>query len=365
MGVSWIAFRSAEPQGASVIEEVIDSGESETSETPTTIDQEESEETEESDPIEEALEQYRIINNQADSYDYGEYAETNQLWQEFIGYRYALVQMQPNDQVPTLLLEWGMEDTETSVPSYYARVFQYDPDTKTVRQPTESIPDVGIRGGLSMAGDGYGIFSLSWSGGTGEGFVDRYTLDGDSLNRDDYWTGNIFEMPESLTFIEIEWHEIENLSALDSWTAPDSSGAESFDSDSGALPTDGDRIVLTGTVGTYDYDGIIAVLGPDPNVFGDESDESYLEFYRGLTYRVIVLDTPQTLRLLSGDRVAGDHYLSMEALMIYLGYVFPDGMDQYEGQHITFSIDPTNTWWPTSSDPPFGQPFTEDIHILD
>ena len=367
-GATWIASRSAESQETSVIEEVIDSGELEASETSATIDQEGAEETETtdgSDPIDEALEQYRIITGQADSYDFGEHDEINQPWFEFVGYRYALVQMEPDDPVPTLLLEWGMEHTETSVPLYAARVFQYDPDTKTVRQPTESIPDGGIRGGLSMAGDGYGIYSVSWSGGTGEGFVKRYTLDGDSLNRDDYWTGNIFEMPDSITFIEIEWHEIENLSALDSWTAPDSSEEATSESlepvDSGTLPTDGNRIVLTGTVRTCDYDEIIAVLGPDPN--GYKSNE--LEFLRSLTYCVIVLDTPQTLRLLSGDRAVGDHYLSMEALMINLGYAFPDGMDQYEGQHITFSIDPTNTWWPTSADPPYGQPYTEDVHVLE
>lgn len=40
-------------------------------------------------------------------------------------------------------------------------------------------------------------------------------------------------------------------------------------------------------------------------------------------------------------------------------------MDQYEGQHITFSIDPAATFWPSSADLPFGQPFTSDICILD
>ena len=130
-------------------------------------------------------------------------------------------------------------------------------------------------------------------------------------------------------------------------------------SESGTLPTDGNRIVLTGTVGTYDYDGIITLQGqPDPNA----SDES-LPFndYRSETYRVIVLDTPQTLSLLCGD-YSGD-YSSHEALMICINYA--DGMEQYEGQHITFSIDPANTWWPSDTSLPLGQPSTRDIHILD
>lgn len=153
-------------------------------------------------------------------------------------------------------------DTEISVSSSYALVFQYDPDTKTVRQPAEAIADGGIRGGLSMAGDGDGMMSMSWSSGTGEAFVKRITLEGDSLNQDTYWTGQIFEMPDSITLIEIEWHETGDPSALDSWTAPEPSGAEpSGLGGSDMLPTDGDRIVRTGTVGTYDYDEIVTLQG--------------------------------------------------------------------------------------------------------
>ena len=348
-GVVRIVLHSTKPQELSAIEDVNGQKELETSE--------ESETPGETDSVAEAMEQYRIIISQADSYEYYEY-ETESSWFELAGYRYALVQMQSGDPVPTLLLEMEERDTESSLLLYHARVFQYDPDTKMVRQSTEVIEDGGIRGGISMAGDGDGILSMEWSGGTGKGSVTRVTLDGDSLKRDICWTGQIFEMPESLTFHEIEWHESGDLSALDSWTAPDPGEAEvSEPVDGGTLPTDGDRIVLTGTVGTYDYDGIIALQGqPDPNGF----DKNSVEYAKSLTYRVIVLDTPQTLCLYSGE---ADDYFSNEALMINLCYA--DGMEQYEGQHITFSIDPDNTHWPSDTSLPFGQPFTRDIHILD
>ena len=352
-GVSRIIARPAGPQETAVIEDITDQEEPEETET-----SEEPEELEESSPIDEALEQYRIIISQADSYDYGEYAEADQPWEEFIGYRYALVQMQPDDPVPTLLLEWEMMYTDQSVSVYYARVFQYDPDTKTVRQPIETIPDGGIRGGLSMAGDGFGIYSLGWSSGTGEGSVERITLNGDSLNREIYWSGQIFEIPDSITFIEIEWHEIGDPSALDGWTAPDSDEeAPSEPTDSDALITDGERIVLTGTVGTYSYDEIIELQGePDPNAF----DEYHMKFAPKETYRVIVLDAPQTLSLYDGE---DDRYIGGKASMINLYYA--DGMEQYEGRHITFSIDPENTHWPSDTSLPLGQPFTNDIHVLD
>ena len=260
-GAARMASRSSEPQEPSAMEDDIGWEASEESEA--LEDRKEPEEPEEPDPVGEALEQYRIIISQADSYEYGEFHdEINLPGRELVGYRYALVQMQPDDPVPTLLLEREVMDTEISVSSSYALVFQYDPDTKTVRQPAEAIADGGIRGGLSMAGDGDGMMSMSWSSGTGEAFVKRITLEGDSLNQDTYWTGQIFEMPDSITLIEIEWHETGDPSALDSWTAPEPSGAEpSGPGGSDTLPTDGDRIVRTGTVGTYDYDEIVTLQG--------------------------------------------------------------------------------------------------------
>lgn len=351
-GVPRIADRLIEQQEPAAIEEVIDEEPEETafideeSEEPALIE----EEPEEDDPVDEAREQYRIIISQADSYEYGEAIPDL----ETIGYRYALVQMQPNDPVRTLLLEkeeGGWAYVKNTL------VFQYDPNTKTVYHPVEAIGS-DIRGGLSMAGDGYGMMSLAWSGGTGEGDVTRITLDGDSLNQDTIWTGRIDQMPDSITFIEIEWHEIGDLSALDDGAASDSGETSTSGSaDNGALPTDGDRIVLTGSVGTYGYDEIVELQGePDANAF----DERWMEYAQSRTYRVILLDTPQFLRLHSG---ADDDYFSSEARMISIEEA--DGMEQYEGQHITFSIDPAHSYWPSDTSLPLGQPITEDIHVLD
>ncbi len=346
-GAVQIASRFAESQEPSAMEDVID-----------IIDRKELSSMEDvilqmkSDPIDEALEQYRTIISQADSYEYGGISD---LDLEPAGYWYALVQMQPDDPVPTLLLK---EDAEGWTFMSHTRVFQYDPDTKTVHQPTGAIM-VGIRGGLSMAGDGNGILDTEWSGGTGMGSVSRITLDGDSLNWETYWTGRIDLMPDSITFIKIEWHEIEDLSALDSWTAPDSDGSETSETTgSDTLPTDEDRIVLTGTVGTYDYDEIVALQGePDPNA----CDENTLKWSQSMTYRVIVLDTPQTLRFYMIDEPGA--YSSREVSMINLVNV--DGMEQYEGQHITFSIGPGDAFWPTDTTLPLYQPIAWEIHVID
>ena len=302
---------------------------------------EDSETPEEPTPIDEALEQYRTIIGQAESYDFDERDILDSPWYEPGGYRYALVQMRQDDPVPTLLLEMEIKDTERSVSDYYGRVFQYDPDTKTVRQPAGTFGDGGIRGGLAMAGDGDGMFTSSWSSGTGEEWIYRITADGDSLNHELYWTGNMFEVPDSITSIAIEWHEVDDLSALDGWTAPESGEDAVSDEDgSSALPTDGDRIVLTGTVRICSFDEIVELLGQQ----GQPTFDDPYGYYQNRTYRVIVLDAPQTLYLRGSGNGPTRYYSSHEVSMINLEYL--DDMDQYEGRHITFSIDPDTTCWP-------------------
>lgn len=114
------------------------------------------------DPVADALEQYRIVVGQADTYLYDPDAEPSG------NYRYALVQMQPEDTAPTLLLE-----QETTDYLYYALVFRYDPESGSAIQLTGSLMEGmsqmgGYRGGLTMQGDGNGIRITEMSGGTGQ-----------------------------------------------------------------------------------------------------------------------------------------------------------------------------------------------------
>ena len=92
---------------------------------------------------------------------------------------------------------------------------------------------------------------------------------------------------------------------------------------------------------------------PDPNA-GPYTDKSQ-------TYRVIVMDAPQMLHL--RHRADSDRYSSKEVMMICIGLA--DCLDAYEGRHITFSIDPTATYWPNDWMVPLGQPLAEDINVLD
>jgi len=83
----------AEPSGSEG-----SNGEMETAPDATTL---EPEVPEPAEPVESALEQYRTIVNQEDTYDYGNEAMPD-------GYRYALVQMQADDAVPLVCFaNWG------------------------------------------------------------------------------------------------------------------------------------------------------------------------------------------------------------------------------------------------------------------
>lgn len=313
---------------------------------------EEPEEPEEAaDPAALALEQYRAIVTQADTYDYGSGGTPT-------GYTYALVQMQPGDTVPTLLLE-----QDTSEYLQFARVFQYDPESGTMHQPDNSLMEGtamvgGFRGGLSMMGDGNGIQVFEMYSGTGSTTISRATLSGDSLVTEIVWDGFFDQIPESLdNTIQIEWHDISDLSALDSWTPGADTSAQPSETDAAetTLPTDGDRIVFRGTLNSYSYDEVVTLQSePDPNA--GWSDTSAV-------FWLILPDPPQPMTLRSGDGLG-----SREGTVNMINVSYAAGLEdlkQYAGQPLIFSIDPDTTWWPSDTSLPLGQPSAGgEIHVL-
>lgn len=301
--------------------------------------------------LEQALEQYRLIVSQADSYSYSSYPVTPTGY-----YRYALVQLETGDPVPTLLLSQEGDDYSDRV-----RLFQYDPETDQVIQPEESLEEYSGGGGyaseLSLQGDGMGLGLSEISGGTGSTVMTRITLQNGALVREEQWSGRMDAADsEKPDFVDIPWHDISDLSALDSWT-PEAGmtqqGGSSADSSAESeLPTDGDRIVFTGTVGTYSYEEVIALQGcPDPNAPWSDSSQ---------TFRLIVLDTPQEMELQSGDPVGPPRRDTVRLISV----AYAEGLEQYDRQHLTFSIDPKATYWPSDSSMPVGQPSTRDVHVL-
>ncbi|MBQ7574181.1 MAG: copper amine oxidase N-terminal domain-containing protein, partial [Clostridia bacterium] len=374
------------------------------------------ESTDTNQQMDDALEQYRSIVGQADTYQYDPYGYATPSGK----YRYALIRMQSDDTVPTLFLE-----QESTDGMYYMRAFKYDINTKEIHQPAEGLTEGvgqvgGFRGGIGIAGDGNGLIIME-GGSRGYATFYRVTLDGDTLEKNVEWDGNMFQSDPGISTTEIDWHDISDLSAFSDWSvngeksinvyfdnyniiingedksdAPEDSKPfiynsrtyiplryisellgkdvnwdgetstiyinesdisndempEQAETDTVNEPiTDGERIVLTGTVGAYSFDEVLALQGvtyPNP----DPGSEKYKTFY------LIVLDTPQTVTANNADGELD----SRTAKIIDVSYA--DDMVQYVGQHITFSIDPHMTGWPSDTSLPLGEPSTRDIHIL-
>ena len=323
-----------------------ESGEGESSEEETG-EEESSETVREVSPNEEALEQYKLIISQASNYNF----DKPETLSATGNYRYALVQLQPNDPVQTLLLS---QETEYYI--YYVRVFQYDPNTKTVLQPSESIQEK--KSVLTMMNDGNGLCMHSPPSGAGEISISRITLEGDKLRDEIVYNGHFDdEIPDEFKATEIEWYSTGDLSVIDSrlnknetQLQPPATQLQPPTTQAAPL-RDGNRIVFTGTINEYSYDEVVALQGvPDPN------NNEYTD--TNARYTLIVLDKPQVMKLTNGDNLGG--LRSDEVRMISTSRDF----SKYYGQHLTFSIDPNNTYWPSDTSLPLGQPVTSDIHIL-
>lgn len=293
-----------------------------------------------------ALEQYRAVISRASSYQYDPYGYASPTGY----YRYALVQMHPDDSDPTLLLEQECDDY-----MMYARVFQYDPDSGTVREPegvlTEGAASLGgYRGGFGMQIDGNGMQTMETMAMTGETTVYRITVDGDSLSWVTQWEGRIDMMPPGIDYIDIQWYDVTDMAGFIAWGADENALSAAGDTGT-ALPEDGGRIVFRGTANTYSYDQVIALQGqPDPNAQWADASQ---------TFHIIVLDAPQSMEI---NTASGDGLYRGEVRLIDVTYA---GLSaEYDGQSLIFSIDPYGTYWPSDTSLPLGHPRTEDVHVL-
>ena len=164
------------------------------------------EEPEEKNPMEEALEQYRTIIEQADSYDFGDEAFPNGT------YEYALEYMHTGDPVPTLLLcQMGIDYID------HVRVFYYDSEAGAILAPEEILmmsvgQTGGYRSGLDMMGDGNGIDMTTVAGMGREISVYRVVRSGAKLTITQEWTGTIDDSNPYAGRREITWCPVSDMS---------------------------------------------------------------------------------------------------------------------------------------------------------
>lgn len=308
----------------------------------------------ETDPVELVLASYRALVPTADTLYYG-YDKTPTGV-----YRYALCRLNAEDDFPSIVLEQQAETLE-----YHMLVYRWNEETGEAARVAGMADDGetrgGLRTGLSQMADGDGLRHTVVYSATGETVITRFTQNEQeprALSFVDEWTGAFTDpIPESLDFYELVWYDVSDLSGLESWSWPPaapSGGSVPQDvpsSVSSAAPAqDGERIVFTGTIDTYTHDEVVVLQGqPDPNAPWSDTEA---------TYRLIVLDAPQTMELTSVDGMR-----SGEVRMINV--TGAPGLDGLDGQHLTFSIDAASAWWPSDTSLPLGQPGTQDVHVLD
>ena len=292
----------------------------------------------ETDPVGLALASYRALVPTADTLYYGYDKTPTGI------YRYALCRLNAEDDFPSIVLEQQAETLE-----YHMLVYRWNEETGEAARVAGSADDGetrgGLRTGLSQMADGDGLRHTVVYSATGETVITRFTQNDQeprALSFVDEWTGAFTDpIPESLDFYELVWYDVSDLSGLESWSWPPaapSGGSVPQDvpsSVSSAAPAqDGDRIVFPGTIDTYTHDEVVALQGqPDPNAPWSDTEA---------TYRLIVLDAPQTMELTSVDGMR-----SGEVRMINVTGA-PD-LDGLDGQHLTFSIDAASAWWPSDT----------------
>jgi RNA polymerase sigma factor (sigma-70 family) len=324
-------------------------------------------ESEEEQLLEKIKEEYMITIQNAGVYEFAEHGSAVPTG----NYRYALVTMDPDDRFPLLLVEQEVADGMY----YVLDIGKYDEETGMISAITTDIQD-GVSGGyyrsaIGIPNSGYGILRTEVMDGSGNTQISQYTLNVDNtLRGETVWSGRLDQIPAEYTANEITWYDWTDMSGLDGLenminlsgnpaeTAPESDGTQE-QSDPGAaqetpsetaLPTDGNRYVFTGTVNTYSHNEVLALQGiSDPNPGSD----------MGETYTLIVLDTPQSMELMSGG---GDGLRSGTVSIIDVTDV--SGIEQYIGQNLIFSIEPTATYWPSDTSLPLGEPSTADVHVL-
>ena len=165
-------------------------------------------------PNDEALEQYKIVVEQASTYKFDDDYDFSPTG----NYQYALVYMNLGDPVQTLLLAQEVSNGDS-----YVRLFKYDTDSKVMHQPYNPPIMVNFSSGRTSAnvslskianGDGLRIFGVSR--GRGDVLIQKVTLDGDNLNIENAYTGKFDDdIPAELDGVEIEWHNSSDLSIFD------------------------------------------------------------------------------------------------------------------------------------------------------
>lgn len=315
---------------------------------------------------------YNEVLDKITTYDFDDNGETGRE------YKYAIVKMDGNDISQMLVYK----KPESIVGRF--RVFSYDPKGDKLIEPIEVIGygvagAGGFRGEVRTNDDAMGLYYEELTSGTGDSVVMNIKIKDNSLNTETVWEGKYDNMPSNENTKEIKWVDISDRSELsklagktieakalesevvsntsdkskDGDNSKTTSGSNKLNEQIAAEEKSG-RVVLDGTIKVLTYDGVLELQGKsDPNSGGFVTDEKYIIF---------VLSKPQSLNIKTGDnRGKRSGLVKMIRLSAFNGNVNYNE----SGKNIKISIDTDDTYWPSDTSLPLGEPGTSSAKILD
>lgn len=264
------------------------------------------------------------------------------------------------------------------MPSVYnVRVFAYNDKSDSLIE-VQGILSYGVgshggyRGSLSEKEDADGLEYSETMSGSGESILADVKIDGKKLDKKETWKGNFNDMPNNKVKA-IEWLDISDRSYIDK-LAGKKLDSEASKGENEPAPEKksqkiiinkfykknneaqiqrekaAGRIVLRGSIRVLTYDGVLEVQGvSDPNPGYSNRNEEYVLF---------ILDNPTNMSLTS---VSGS---MREDLVKVISINDNQEMRGYDGSNVLLSINPKNTYWPSDTGLPLGQPSTNEARVL-
>ena len=161
-----------------------------------------------SSDVDDAMRAYAEIVAQAENYDFG-YSEFQLDSKTF---QYAVINLADAKGMPTLLLQMSVSSGMLGFMDS-TRVFQYNPSSKTIMAPTNSLTSGvassgGFRGGIGLCNGQ--LSTQSWQAMSGEGWIDLYSLINGELESTTIWSGKYDQVPDYLHMETISWKSIDD-----------------------------------------------------------------------------------------------------------------------------------------------------------
>lgn len=274
---------------------------------------------------------------------------------EIKGYEYTIVKLK-DYKVPVLLVGRHVAGGITEIKvAYYDGGINYVDGDMTIGVASHG----GFRGDLAADKNGDGFLLTSISSGTGDGSVEKYTIDDGKLSSEEIAEVKQDNIPEDTKklYEKINWYNTYDLSLLMKKVNPGVMRSKAIiDNKLEDAKKSGSQI-FEGTLKILDREQLLEEQGEkDPNPGTGKDYEKYA---------VLVLNKPEEATF---KNISGEDY-SKEVKMISLGDSLsgslPDGLETLNGKKVIIATNSDDGSWPTDTSLPLGEPFARPEFLVE